>query len=109
MKLVIHPAVEDTRLQAIRAAAGAMDVVNAATAAEAARAVVDADAFFGKVTPPLLAAARQLRWVQTATASLEHYVFPDLVAHPCTLTNMRGLFSDVIADHVFGFIICFAR
>jgi len=31
------------------------------------------------------------------------------VRHPCTLTNMRGLFSDVIADHVFGYILCFAR
>src|SRR6202011_793851 len=32
-----------------------------------------------------------------------------LVTHPCLLTNMRGLFSDVIADQVFGYIICFAR
>src|SRR6185503_10090091 len=23
--------------------------------------------------------------------------------------NMRGLFSDVIADHVMGFVLCFAR
>ena len=69
----------------------------------------DADAFFGKITPPLLAAARRLRWVQSPTASLEHYLFPELTAHPCVLTNMRGLFSDVIADQVIGYIICFAR
>ena len=69
----------------------------------------DADAFFGKITPPLLAAARRLRWVQSPTASLEHYVFPELVAHPCVLTNMRGLFSDVIADQVMGYVLCFAR
>ena len=61
------------------------------------------------ITPPLLAAARRLRWVQSPTASLEHYLFPELTAHSCVLTNMRGLFSDVIADHVFGYIICFAR
>src|SRR5690606_28032856 len=40
---------------------------------------------------------------------LEHYVFPELIEHPCQLTNMRGRFSDVIADHVFGYILCFAR
>jgi phosphoglycerate dehydrogenase-like enzyme len=68
-----------------------------------------ADAFFGKITPELLAAARRLLWVQSPTASLEHYLFDDLVRHPCTLTNMRGLYSDVIADHVLGFILCFAR
>ncbi|MCA9206521.1 MAG: D-2-hydroxyacid dehydrogenase, partial [Planctomycetales bacterium] len=86
-----------------------MRVVNAASHEEAAAEIVDADAFFGKLTAPLLAAATKLRWVQSPTASLEHYVFPELVDHPCTLTNMRGLFYDVIADHVFGYILCFAR
>jgi len=47
--------------------------------------------------------------VQSPTASLEHYIFPELIAHPCMLTNMRGLFSDVIADQVMGYVICFAR
>ena len=109
MKLLIHPPVEYDRLNKILAAAGPMTVVNAGNDAEALQSVVDADAFFGKLTPPLLAAAKKLRWVQSPTASLEHYIFPELVEHPCVLTNMRGLFSDVIADHVFGYIICFAR
>jgi phosphoglycerate dehydrogenase-like enzyme len=109
MKLVIHPPVEPERLARIRAAADRMEVVNAADEAEAGHAIADADAFFGKLTPRLLAAARRLRWVQTPTASLEHYLFPELVAHPCVLTNMRGLFSDVIADQVFGYLLCFAR
>ena len=68
-----------------------------------------ADAFLGKITPELLARADRLRWVQAFTASLEHYMFPELVAHPCTLTNMRGLFGDVIADQVMGYVLCFAR
>ena len=109
MKLVIHPAVDDARLAKIHSAAGAMAVINARDEAEALREIATADAFFGKLTPPLLAAAGQLRWVQSPTASLEHFLFPELVDHPCQLTNMRGLFSDVIADHVFGYILCFAR
>jgi phosphoglycerate dehydrogenase-like enzyme len=47
--------------------------------------------------------------VQAPTASLEHYLFPELASHPCVLTNMRGLFSDVIADQVMGYVVCFAR
>ena len=86
-----------------------IQVVNAPDEAAAGAAIADADAFFGKITPGLLARATQLRWVQSATASLEHYIFPELVEHPCTLTNMRGLFSDVIADQVMGYVICFAR
>lgn len=109
MKLVIHPAVEAERFQRIAAAAGPMQVVNAASGDEAAAALADAEAFFGKLTPPLLALASRLRWVQAPTASLEHYIFPELVDHPCVLTNMRGLYSDVIAEQVFGYILCFAR
>jgi phosphoglycerate dehydrogenase-like enzyme len=109
MKLVIHPAVEPARLSRIIEAAGPMQVVNAAGEAEALAEMSEADAFFGKITPALLAAAGRLRWVQTPTASLEHYLFPELVRHPCILTNMRGLFSDVIADQVLGYILCFAR
>lgn len=109
MKFVIHPPVDEARLQKIVAAAGPMQVVNAADEDQARQAIVDADAFFGKLTPGLLAAAPRLCWVQSPTASLEHYLFPELVRHPLVLTNMRGLYSDVIADHVLGYIICFAR
>jgi phosphoglycerate dehydrogenase-like enzyme len=109
MKLVIHPPVEAERLARIKATADPMAVFNAGDEAAALREMPDADAFFGKITPPLLAAAQRLRWVQAPTASLEHYLFPELAAHPCVLTNMRGLFSDVIADQVFGYVLCFAR
>lgn len=109
MKLVIHPPVEPERLDRIAASAGAMLVVNAADEAHALRHMPEADAFFGKITPRLLACATKLRWVQSPTASLEHYLFPELVSHPCVLTNMRGLFSDVIADQVMGYVLCFAR
>ncbi len=109
MKLVIHPAVDEIRLNRIREAAGTMVVVNSLTIEDTNREVVDADAFFGKITPELLAQAQRLRWVQSPTASLEHYLFPALIEHPCMLSNMRGLFSDVIADHVMGFVLCFAR
>ena len=68
-----------------------------------------ADAFLGKITPAMLARADRLAWVQSFTASLEHYMFPELEAHACVLTNVRGLFGDVIADQVLGYVLCFAR
>lgn len=109
MKLLIHPSIDPVRQQAVREAAASMQVVNAPDEVTALQQIVDADAFFGKLTPQLLAAATRLQWVQSPTASLEHYLFPELIEHPCRLSNMRGLFSDVIADHVLGFLLCFAR
>ncbi len=109
MKLIIHPAIEPERLAALRAEAPGAEWVNAVDRDTALRAMPGADGFLGKITPELLAAADRLRWVQSFTVSLEHYMFPELVAHPCALTNVRGLFSDVIADQVMGYIISFAR
>ena len=108
-KLVICPAVNEERLSKIVHAAGPMSVVATSDADRASREIADADAFFGKLTPPLLAAAQKLRWVQTPTASLEHYMFPELIEHPCTLTNMRGLYSDVVAEHAIGLLIALCR
>lgn len=109
MKMLIYPAVDSDRFTAIQGAAGNMSVVNVDSPDQARKEIVDADAFFGKMTPELLASAGNLKWVQSPTASLEHYLFPELIEHPCQLSNMRGLFSDVIADHVMGYVLCFAR
>lgn len=107
--LLIFPPIDEQRLAMLRAAAPDLEIVNAATLESAMQAIPDADAFFGRLTPDLLRHARRLQWVQSPTASLEHYLFPALIEHPCRLSNMRGLFSDVIADHVLGYVLCFAR
>ncbi|WP_165067793.1 D-2-hydroxyacid dehydrogenase [Paludisphaera rhizosphaerae] len=109
MKIVIHPAVDADRLHAFRSAVPGADFVNAASPEEAEAAMPLAAAFLGKITPAMLAKADRLRWVQAFTASLEHYIFPALADHPCELTNTRGLFGDVIADQVMGYVLCFAR
>ena len=109
MKLTIHPEMDEERWEILRTEAPGAEWVNAATAEEAEEAMPGTDGFLGKLTPAMLARADRLRWVQTFTASLEHYMFPELAAHPCVLTNTRGLFGDVIADQVMGYVLCFAR
>jgi phosphoglycerate dehydrogenase-like enzyme len=109
LKFVIHPAVEPDRLEALRAAAPNAEWINAKTIPDSVDAMPGADAFLGKLTPEALARADRLRWVQSFTASLEHYMFPALADHPCVMTNMRGLFDHVISHQVMGYVVCFAR
>jgi len=109
MRLVIYPGLADERLGQVRAAVQGVDVVDAPDEASAVAAIGEADAFFGKMTPSILAAATRLRWIQSPTASLEHYLFPALQAHPATLTNMRGIHSKPIAEQVMGYVLSFAR
>jgi phosphoglycerate dehydrogenase-like enzyme len=109
MKLLVYPAVGEARLRLIQEAAAPMTVVQAHDEAQAIAAVADADALFGYLTPVMLKSATKLRWAQAPTASMEKYLYPELASSPVVVTNMRGIFSDVIADHVFGFILCFAK
>jgi phosphoglycerate dehydrogenase-like enzyme len=109
MKLLIFPAVSPERLTRIAAVDSTVRIVQARDEAEAIREIQDADTLFGYLTPAMLRSANVLRWVQAPTASMEKFLYPELVASPVLVTNMRGIFSDVIADHVFGFILCFAK
>ena len=109
MKIVLFPPVEELRASQFIAIAGRHEVVNAISFKDAKQAIVDADGFIGKITPELLKNSTKLKWVQSMTASLEHYVFPELINHPSVLTNMRGIFSDVVADHAIGMVLSFSR
>ena len=80
MKLVIYPAVEPERLAKILAVAPDATVANMETPEAAVSEMADADAFFGKLPPEMLAAAERLRWVQSPTARLVHYVYVDQYA-----------------------------
>jgi phosphoglycerate dehydrogenase-like enzyme len=70
MKLIIHPAVELERWEALRAAAPGAEWVNAATEGEAEEAMPGTDGFLGKITPTMLARADRLRWVQAFTVNI---------------------------------------
>ncbi|MBX9681931.1 MAG: D-2-hydroxyacid dehydrogenase [Gemmataceae bacterium] len=109
MNILTYPEISDHRFTLVKEAAGEATVQQAQDDAEAIRLIADADAFFGTLTPALLKTAKKLRWVQSPTASMEKFLFPELVASPVVVTNMRGIFSDVIADHVFGYILMFAK
>ena len=108
-KIVIHPAIDADRFARVVEVAGDVPVVNCQSEQQTIEEIEDSTGFFGKITPQLLAKAKKLTWVQSPTASLEHYLFPELIAHPCQLSNMRGLFYDVIADHVMSYVLCIAR
>ena len=78
MKFVIYPSVDEDRLAKIRSTVEHWTVVNADSEDSASQAIQDADCFFGKITPRLLSRSSRLKWIQSPTASLEHYIFPEL-------------------------------
>ena len=77
---------------------------------EAASAIAEADAAFGTPTPGLMKAAKKLRWLQAPMAAPPAgFYFPELVAHPVVVTNMREIYNDHIGAHIMAFVLAFAR
>ena len=109
MKLLLYGRDFSTWVPRLKEIAGDVTYATASNEDEAVKEVVDSDAFFGTITPKILDAAQHLQWIQTPMAGLERYFFPALIEHPVVVTNMRGIFHDMIPDHVMGFILSFAR
>jgi phosphoglycerate dehydrogenase-like enzyme len=53
--------------------------------------------------------ASQVRWVHTASAGVDPFLFPGLRDRHVTLTNSRGVFDDAIAEFVLGAILAIAK
>ena len=106
-KMVMCPPLSDHVIERIRDLG--VEVLATRSEEEAVEAIRDADCFYGRITPVILENAGMLRWIQATSAGLDNYFFPELRRSDVTLTNLRGIYSDVIADHVFAFVLMFAR
>lgn len=61
------------------------------------------------VTPEMLAAGRELKWVQLISAGVEHVLEPEILSSPVQITNARGMHVTHMAEHVLAYLLAFAR
>jgi len=110
-KLALLPPMDQEHwAAAVQAAVPDAQVVICHTAEEATVAIVDADAALGTLSPEVLARATRLRWLQAPAAGPPAgWYYPELVAHPVTVTNFREIFNDHLGAHVLAFVLAFAR
>ena len=110
--VMLPPQTDKTRDWAKRLAEAVPEVrvVVAEDADTAAREIVDAEAAFGWLGKELLAKARNLRWLQAPQAAPPAgYYYPELIAHPVSVTNFREIYNDHIGAHILAFVLAFAR
>src|SRR5690242_10967106 len=87
-----------------------MKLIVAEDAATAESAIATAEAAFGTLPAALLAKAKRLRWLQAPQAAPPAgYYYPELIAHPVTITNFREIYNDHISAHILSYVLAFAR
>jgi D-2-hydroxyacid dehydrogenase (NADP+) len=110
VKFVLGPWPPDKPLAMLQEAYPDVQIVAAKNRDEVADAIVDADGFFGTVTPELYRVAKKLKWVQAASAGVEWLpAVPDLIESDVVVTNTRGAHAATIAEHVFAMLLTFTR
>ena len=87
-----------------------LDVVVAEDDAGVREAIGRAEAVYGWVSPETLPEANRLRWLQSPFAApFAGYYYPELIEHPVTVTNARGIYSDHISHHIMMFVLALSR
>jgi len=70
----------------------------------------DVDAVYGHLTADDFPKAKQLKWVQAASAGVEWlWRVPGLQESDIVVTNMRGAHAVTIAEHTFAFLLTHTR
>jgi phosphoglycerate dehydrogenase-like enzyme len=110
--LMLPPQSETTRAWARRLTEALPEtrVIAAETESEAAQEIGNAEAAYGVLPHEMLARAAKLRWLQSPQAAPPAgYYYPELIAHPLVVTNMREIYNDHIGAHIMAFVLAFAR
>ena len=108
-KIVSLRSLTETEIKRIKNLETDIDLVLVDSPEACMNEIGDADAFIGSITPELLAAGKQLKWVQAMSAGLERYMFPELIDSHVTLTNLRCIYNDQGGDHAYALILGLAK
>lgn len=87
-----------------------LDVVRVGSKEELLKEVGDADILYGRPDAEVLAAAKQLKLVQSQSAGVDFLMnFPEMVECDVALSNTRGAHAPSIAEHAFGLLLSLTR
>ncbi len=102
MKIVLCPPVSDALCEQVRRTVPGAEVVTASM--DVAPAVVgDADVIFGMYNEKIIAAATQVRWIQTTSAGMDMLMdIPGVREGQFRLSNASGLHALQVAEHAWA-------
>jgi D-2-hydroxyacid dehydrogenase (NADP+) len=109
--VVVNADVPGSVLTRIRDISPRLTLVTAEQLAERPGWLAEAEVLYThRIAPERVAAAPQLKWIQTLGAGVEWLLTPELRRRETLIvTNASGIHAQPIAEHVFGFVLMFAR
>ncbi|NKB65475.1 MAG: D-2-hydroxyacid dehydrogenase [Candidatus Latescibacteria bacterium] len=113
MRIMIHFPFDEDQIEAFRTLAaqyGDHEVVHVANEEEALPLAAETDILLGHFPAAICAVASQLRWIQSFSAGMDNFLFPEIVArHDVVVTNMAGLYAPQGGEHAWALLLALAR
>src|SRR5262249_44769669 len=106
---IVVPNLMPAGLAQLKRVAPDVEFIPVKTAADAAKAVADADAVLGFCTAEIVKAGTKLRWIQVGHAGVEKDLSPELAGSKVVLTNTQRLYGPSVADQAFALLLALTR
>lgn len=113
MKILIHyPFTPDqvTSFVELARSLGDHQVLFATSDEEALALAPQVEVILGHFKPAVCAVSPNLRWIQSFSAGMDKFLFPEIVARDeVTISNMAGLYASQGGEHAWAFLLALAR
>jgi phosphoglycerate dehydrogenase-like enzyme len=107
--VVPPPRYTPAEIRQIEAQAKDVKITVPADLGELSRLLPEADVVFGAISAEMLAAAKNLRWLQATEAGVDKLLFPELVKSQVVVTNMARMFAPAISETAIGMLLSLTR
>jgi D-2-hydroxyacid dehydrogenase (NADP+) len=108
IKILVAAPLAAEQVETIRRAGRNVELVVPRDGAQMLAAASEAEVILGEPPVEAIRAAKKLKWVQHWAAGVENLP-PELMQHPCVLTNMQRVFAPVIAETAFALLLGLTR
>lgn len=109
MHILIHYPFSADEIERFRQIASGHRVSHAASEEEALALAADAEVILGYFLRSVCAAAPNLRWIQSYSAGMDNFLFPEIVERDVTITGMAAQYAPQGAEHAWALLMALAR
>jgi D-2-hydroxyacid dehydrogenase (NADP+) len=105
LKIMMRSAISDQHTERIKSISPEISLISS----ENESGIESVNAWFGGISEEQFKKTKNLKWVQSPSAGVEHYLFPAMMESRVLITNAKGCYGPAIGEHTIGLLFSLTR